>query len=457
MKVLFIQPSGNNADGNLKGGVWKLPPLGIISLASYIIKEGHECNVIDLSIQEEDLNCRGYDYVAFSVTTPLLSEAKRLAKNIKENYPNIKIIFGGSHPSLDTSILKESFIDFLAIGEGEITLTELLNNRPLKEINGLAYKDKGIKVNKPRELIKDLDSLPTPAYNLLDICKYPSHPLSTRKPNISIITSRGCPYGCTYCSKSVFGRTFRAKGYKKVVDEMEYLIKRYGIKEFQIVDDTFTLDKERVKDICKEMIKRKLNVKWMTPNGIRAGSVDLETLKLMKKAGCYYLYLGIESGSQRILDEIKKEINVEEVVETVNLINKAKIRVGGFFMMGFPKETEEDIEKTINLSLKLKLDSVKFGILVPFPGSEIFEEYKSKGIIKNFDYSSYFWHKEPVFETEYLSKEKMFEYYKSAYKRFYLRPTYIIKKILSTRSFSDIKNIINGFFVIIKIQIGGKE
>lgn len=459
MKILFIQPSDSHVDGSLKGGVWHAPPLGIASLAAFLRERKHISKIIDLAIDKKDLTnvCKEFnpDYVGFSVTTPLLSEANILAKKLKETFPDLKIIFGGPHPSTDIEgVLKQDFVDFIVFGEGELTLAELLESKPLSEIKGMAYKEgREIRINPPRELIKDLDSLPIPAYDLLNIYKYPDHPLSISRPNISIITSRGCPFGCTYCNKSVFGRTFRKMSYKKVVDQMEYLINRYGIKEFQIVDDVFTIDKERVKNICKEILRRELKIKWMTPNGVRADSLDLDTLKIMKQAGCHYLYLGIESGSPKILERIKKGITLEEVQKTVRMINKTEIHVGAFFMFDLPDETVEDIQQTIDFAKSLKLDSVKFGIMVPLPGTEIFEEFKRKGFIKNFDYSTYFWHKEPVFETDLLSKEIVFKYYKKSYREFYLRPRYVLRKMLNLRSLSDIWNILKGLKVVVNNQL----
>ena len=462
MRILFIQPSDAHVDGSLKGGVWHAPPLGIASLAAFVREKGHTPKILDLAIDHRDpfKLCREFspDFIGFSVTTPLLLGAYSLAKSMKESFPNSKIIFGGPHPSTDIKgILEKDFVDFVVFGEGELTLAELLDAKSLHSIRGLAYKQAGrIVINPCRDAVKDLDALPIPAYDLLLIHKYPNHPLSIRTPSIPIITSRGCPFGCTYCNKSVFGRTFRKMSYRKVVDLMQHLMHRYGIREFQIVDDTFTLDKERVKDICKEILKRRLNIKWMTPNGIRAGSVDTETLRLMKKAGCHYLYIGIESGSPRILQRIKKQITLDAVKQTVKLINKAGIHVGGFFMIGLPDETEEDIQKTIDFAKSLDLDSVKFGIMVPLPGTEVFEEFKQKGFIKNFDYSSYFWHKEPVFETPLLSKETLFKYYKKSYHEFYLRPKYILRKLTSIRSLSDITNNLKGLRTVISNQISKK-
>lgn len=462
MRILFIQPSDSHVDGSLKGGVWHAPPLGIASLAAFLRERKHIPKILDLAIDYKNpiKVCQEFnpDFIGFSVTTPLISRANLLAKKLKESFPSSKIIFGGPHPSVDIKeVLKKDFVDFVVFGEGELTLAELLDSKPLSKIKGLAHKENGeIRINPPRELIKDLDSLPIPAYDLLGIYKYPDHPLSIRRPNTSIITSRGCPFGCIYCNKSIFGRVFRKMGYKKVVDMMEHLINNDGIKEFQIVDDTFTLDKERVKDICREILRRRLEIKWMTPNGIRAGSVDFETVKLMKKAGCHYVYIGIESGSPKILNRIKKGITLDDVKETVRLFNKAGIGVGGFFMIGLPDETEQDIQKTIDFAKSLILDSVKFGIMVPLPGTEVFEEFEEKGFIKNFDYSTYFWHREPVFETDLVSKETLFKYYKKAYREFYLRPQYILRKMLNLRSLSDVANNLKGLKIVINNQLSRK-
>ncbi|MDD5111952.1 MAG: radical SAM protein [Candidatus Altiarchaeota archaeon] len=459
MKILLIQPSDAHVDGSLKGGVWHAPPLGIASLAAFLRERKHEPMILDLAVDQRDpvKVCGSFrpDYIGLSVSTPLLSDACSIAKKLKKKFPKARIIFGGPHPSTDVEgVLKNDFVDYVIFGEGEEPLCELLDANEPPGIKGLAFKRGGkIVVNPQRELIADLDSLPTPAYDMLDVFAYPDHPLSAERPNISIITSRGCPFGCTYCNKSVFGRTFRKMGYKKVVDQMEYLSKTYGMREFQIIDDIFTLDKERVRKICDEILKRNLKVKWMTPNGVRADSLDLDTLKLMKKAGCHYLYIGIESGSQRILDRIKKGLTLDQVRRAVNMVNDAGIRVGAFFMLGLPDETPEDMRKTIDFAKSLRLDSVKFGILVPLPGTEVFEEFRKKGFIKNFDYSMYFWHKEPVFETDLISTKELFRHYKKAYREFYFRPRYLLGKLTSIRSASDVNNVLKGLRTVIKNQL----
>lgn len=459
MKILLIQPSDIHIDGSLKGGVWHAFPLGIASLAAFLRHRNHIPRILDLAMEDKDPEeiCKEFkpDYIGFSVTTPLYGKACAIAKKLKANFPKSKIIFGGPHSSVDIEgVLKQNFVDFVVFGEGELTLAELVDSRPLSDIKGLSYKSNGKVIKNPaRELIKDLDGLPMPAYDLLSIDRYPNHPLSIRRPNASIITSRGCPFGCPYCNKSIFGRTFRKMSYKKVVDQMQHLVDKYGIKEFQIVDDVFTLDTKRIWDICSEILKRRLKIKWMTPNGVRTEGLELDTLKIMKRSGCHYLYIGIESGSPRILERINKGITTEGIRRSVQLINKTGIKVGAFFMIGLPDETEEDIRKTIDFAKSLPLDSVKFGILVPLPGTEVFEEFSKKGFIKNFDYSSYFWHKEPVFETNLLSKEALFGYYKKAYREFYMRPQYVLRKIFTSCSLNDARNIFNGAITLLHNQL----
>jgi len=340
MKIILIQPSDAHVDGSLKGGVWHAPPLGIASLAAFVRLHKHLPIILDLAVEEKDPKeiCREFkpDFIGFSVTTPLLFEAYKQARLLKDSFPELKIIFGGPHSSTNVeAVLRNDFVDFVVFGEGEFTLKELLDSLPLSGIKGLAYKENvEIRINQPRELIEDLDLLPMPAYDLLNVNKYPDHPLAIRKPNISIITSRGCPFSCIYCNKSIYGKSFRKINYKNIINQMESLIRRYGVKEFQIVDDVFTLDKGRVHDFCRELLKRKLNIKWMTPNGVRAESLDEETLGLMKRSGCHYLYLGIESGSPKILARIKKGVVLEQIRKSVHLINKAGIQAGAFFYAG---------------------------------------------------------------------------------------------------------------------------
>lgn len=464
MKILLISPSDSHVDGSLKGGVWHAPPLGLAYMATILENDDQDVGIYDMSVEEtslEDSLKFNPDIVGITCTTPTLKNALITAKKVDEILPESIVLLGGPHPSIfPQELVKNDFVDIVVVGESEITIKELISSiedeKDLKDVNGILYKDNGkiIQTNE-RELIDDIDKLPFPARHLLKIYKYPNHPLAIKSPGTTILTSRGCPARCIFCNKSVFGRTFRVRSPKNVVDEIDFLVDKYKIKELQIIDDTFTLYKKRTIEICKEILERKIDIKWMTPNGIRAGTVDNETASWMKKSGCHFVFLGVESGNPEILKNIKKDITLAQVRDTVKILNENKIDCGAFFMIGLLGESPNEIIDTINFAKSLDLDAVKFGITVPLPGTELFDVLDKQGFIKNYNFDEYFWHKEPVFETDKLKKDQMFRLYKKAYRAVYLNPKYIFRKISKIRSIEDLKNNLRGLSTVIRNQLSG--
>jgi radical SAM superfamily enzyme YgiQ (UPF0313 family) len=460
--ILLINPSYAHVDKKLAGGVWHTQPLGLAYIAAVLKREGYEVKILDLDVEKEDpvRVCEELQpsIVGITCTTPTFNLVSKLCEEIKSNFSTTTVV-GGAHPSsVPELVIKDENIDIIIRGEGELTMLELVdnienNNKNFSKIKGIAFKkNKKIIQTPQRELIKDLDTLPFPARDLLPLEKYPSHIYSLKEPGVSMITSRGCPYNCTFCCKNVFGRTFRGRSAKNVVDEMEEIIEKYKAREILIVDDTFTLSKDRTINICKEIVSREIDIPWFTPNGTRADDLDEETIRWVKKAGCHCLFFGVESGSQKIVDRIKKGIKLEKIEKTVKLCKKYEINVGLFFMIGLPDETERDIKKTIKFAKKLEPDIVKFGVTVPLPNTELFEEWDRKGFIRDYNFKNYFWHSQPVFETEYLSAEQIINFYKQAYREFYLDPKYILRQFYKIRSLTQLKKRTYGFMGVIRNQ-----
>lgn len=254
---------------------------------------------------------------------------------LKEKYPNIKTIVGGPHiTALHGEISKEKCFDIIAIGEADTVIQEILSTTSLKNVPGIYYKTSFGKIifTGYREKIKDLNSLPYPAWHLFDLSKYKNSRLSSRKNPVGLIeTSRGCSYQCNFCSKLTFGDQFRVKNPKRVVDEMEYMLS-CGFREIHIADDSFTQDIKRAKEICKEIIRRGLKFPWSLINGIRVNFVDYEFFKLARKAGCWQVGLGIESGDQEVLNKINKKTSLAQVRKAVNLAGRVGIDTFGFFI-----------------------------------------------------------------------------------------------------------------------------
>ena len=371
-------------------------PIGLAYLKAVCREAGHEVevfdnNVMNLPMEEALEKIRGADVAAMSMTTPTFRTVKKMCEAIRKKV-GIPVILGGPHPTINPGQCLD-FCDFVVMGEGEETFVELLDAiargkklQDLKKIKGLGFRwGKRKIVNGPRPLNQELDKLPFPDWTGFPIEKYGSA-IRTSGRSLPIVTSRGCPFNCCYCFKGLFGRAFRPRSPKSVVDELLYLKKNFQIKEFQVADDAFAADRKRAIGICKEMVKRKVNLPWSLPNGIRAGSLDEEVVKWMKKAGLKYTGLGIESGSQKILDGIGKQQNLDEVRTAVKLLKKYKITTVGFFMFGLPGDTVETMEETTRFAKSLDLDYCSISMTTPYPGTRLYEEVESKGgrfLVKN--------------------------------------------------------------------------
>lgn len=329
---------------------------------------------------------------------------------------------------------------------------DIVDRKKPSEIRGIAYK-KGdrIFINERNSFIENLDILPFPAYHLYEIEKYRISSVAARKnPVVWLETSRGCPFGCVYCNKTIFGRTYRVKSPERVVEEF-IRVKKLGVKEVHILDDNFTNDIERAKKICDLLIEKSVNMTWCTTNGIRVDRVDLELLKKMKRAGCYRIHIGIESGNQNILNRIKKGITLEKVRKAVKLAREAGLDVGGYFMIGLPGETEKTMQETIDFAKSLRLDLAKIAICIPLPATELFNELNKRGLIKSCDWANFNFYTpaSTIYNHENLSWETIEKYSKKFYREVYLNPLYILNRF--KKSIRD-KTIIEDIKVALSIK-----
>lgn len=423
---------------NLKKVAPSDPPIGLACVGASLLREGHEVKIFDFNLYNDkdrfvrELNDFNPDFMGIYFVTPLIKEAEKILKIAKKINKKIVLIGGGPHcSSFPESTLKETSLNIIVMGEGDFTILEIVNGKTLSRIKGIAYKDKKIFINKRKEPIKDLDALPFPAFHLFEINKYKtSSVISKKNPVARLETSRGCPYGCTYCNKSIFGRNFRVKSPQKVVGEF-LQAKELGFKEIHIIDDGFTTNIERAKEICDLLIREKVNIGWHTANGIRADRVDLELLKKMKQAGCWGIYLGIESGNQEILNKIKKGITLEQVQNAVKWAKKAKLEVAGYFMIGLPGETKETMQQTIDFAKSLNLDLAKISITIPLPATELFNELNKKNLIKTTNWEDFKFYSSPskIYDHENLSWKTIEKYSRKFYREVYLRPSFIFKRI----------------------------
>ncbi|MEM2345497.1 MAG: radical SAM protein, partial [Archaeoglobaceae archaeon] len=368
--------------------------------------------------------------VGITSTTPTFVSALNYAKKIKEVFPDVFVILGGVHISFEPEkAVSNDFVDAVCIGEGEETIVEVAERveagKTLEGVKGIYYKEEGkLRKNEPRNFIENLDSLPFPAFDLMPLEKYSV--LGQKIKHFPMITSRGCPFACRYCSSSLFmGHRFRARSAKNVVDEIEWLMDEFKAKHIAFSDDTFTLNKKRVVEICEEIKRRKLEITWSCSS--RIDTVTDELLKLMKSVGCVAIYYGIESASKRILEYYRKRISIERAKEVVRTTRKIGISTICSFIIGAPIETREEMKKTLEFAIKLDPDYAQFTILTPYPGTEIYEEAKRKNLLLSENYEDYTAAK-PVIKTQ-VSPKELAAILKSCYLKFYLRPRFILREL----------------------------
>jgi radical SAM superfamily enzyme YgiQ (UPF0313 family) len=407
MKIVLIDPKGLTLGLNS----------GLGYLASALKSRGYAVNVVDFNNkpgnEKERLGIVKYaDFIGISIKSFTLNEAIKIAKLVKKINNKATIIAGGPHLAIDGyNFLNENkCFDMAVIGEGEETLLEIIEKKDYKNIAGIIYrKGNEIKINQKKKLIDNLDSLPFPDYTCFD-SKMAAYPL---------VTSRGCPYSCTYCSvRDVMGVKWRARTPENILEELKKAKETYEINEFKILDDNFTLDIIRVKKLCRLMIENKIDMKWSCPNGIRADRLDAELLKLMKASGCYSISIGIESLHPDVFEEIDKGEKLSVVKNAVRMIKNTGIEVKGFFIIGLPGSTYEKDKFTLKESKKLGLDAASWGILVPYPGTRIWswlsEEIKKGNakIIRDWKKGFHMgFLPKPVFETDGYKANDMLKLY----------------------------------------------
>lgn len=456
VKVALINPAQSTK--------YPQPPMGLALIAAVLERDGYQVTMLDanaLRLQPEDIvpQVTDADVVGLTAMTPTVSAAISIAHHLKRAKPDLTIVLGGAHATLlpEETLAAAPEIDVILRGEGEETIVELLRaleyKQPLDIVSGISYRQDGKVIStKARSATIDLDSLPFLGYHLLPWHRYRPHPPHGRAlPFAAIITSRGCPYRCSYCSKPIFGNKFRGQSPERVVDEVAYYQEKFGIKELAFYDDVFTLDKKRAYAIADEILKRGLKICWTGET--RVNLVDKELLRHMKQAGCYAIAYGIESASPEIINTLNKDITLEQVEAAVSITREVGLQTIGYFMIGSPGESPETINQTIELAKRLKLDFAQFAITTPFPGTELYNLYlkNSRGNIpwENFVYEGTGSKITPVFETNGLSRADLQHWTRRAYKEFYLRPAYLWQRIRRLTSIGDLKVDIKGLSMLL--------
>lgn len=421
-------------------------PLGIAYLASYLKQKNIGVSVIDTTFHpsfeyvSEQLKKIKPDIVGIYMGSLMYNDALRVAKIAKENGANV--IVGGPHPTiLPDTVINSKYVDAICIGEGEITLEEytlkFYEGKGLDGVKGIWFKKDGKVVkNAPRELFKDLDELPFLSLDLFDMENYIKNwvQLDSYNPHlrgVSLIMSRGCPFNCTYCQptlKKIFGLKVRTRSAKKIVDELKVLKKKYNLDSFYFQDDTLTVFKDWIKEFCELMIKEKVNMKWAC--NTRADTTDREMLKLMKRAGLVKVKVGIEAASDRVRNEIyKKGVTLNQIDNFIDEAKKEGLQITGFFMLGAPSETEEEIKKTINFAVHSKLDEANFSITTPLPETALYNMVQDCCTCRLPNkFEDYDYYRVTGLKISEVDDKKLNMYKKKAILEFYLHP----KRIFNT-------------------------
>jgi anaerobic magnesium-protoporphyrin IX monomethyl ester cyclase len=463
MDVFLINPYDENAVKNGLGFI--SPPLNLMYLGGALEGENFQAGILD-----DDLEQLGYQkikkslsklsppIVGLTATTSTINKALEYIRLIREVLPNTLTVIGGPHATFmpEETLKACPDLDVVVVGEGEITFLELAqfaidNKGILPDIKGIAYKDgNNIKLNSPRELIEDLDNIPFPARHLVPFRRYDS----TQEKNSDMITSRGCVFSCGYCSSSlIMGKKFRSRSPQNVTDEIEHLNEKYHLEKIAFMDDTFLLNKKRAQKIADEINRRGMDIGFVASS--RVDMVDQKLLERLKGAGLNTLYYGVESGSQRILDLMRKGITLKQAEDAVKAAKKVGVEVLTSFILGFPGETRREMDQTIDFSIKLNPDYSQFSILTPFPGTPIYYELKNKKLIDTENWNKYTVLKSVVkYEDLGLSKKMVENKLAYAYLKFYSRPKYLLKHRHMIRVILD---TVLRSFILPKIRGGTPE
>jgi anaerobic magnesium-protoporphyrin IX monomethyl ester cyclase len=429
--TLVNPPTPSGSTGHLPFAL-----LGLGYLAAVLEKNQYEVDVIDcqvLKLSNEDFRSevgkRRPDIVGITSTTLTYKSGLQIAKIAKEVCPNCLTIIGGPHVTFwDDKALQECpSLDAIVRKEGEYTLLELVQKveagKSFGDVLGITYREDGKIVKNPdRPYIEDLDSLPFPARHL-----WPMERLREYEDILYLAASRGCVFWCEFCATvRMHGRKFRMRSPKNIVDELEFLHKTYGVSKFTFCDDAFTVDQDRIEELCSEITDRKLKIQWNC--GTRVDMITRELLVKMKEAGCISVWFGVESGSQEVLDAMKKGISTEQTVQVLGWVREVGLKPVPNVILGFPGETKETAWKTIKFVEKINPDNVGFyNVATPFPGTPLYDSVKEKGWLKVTDFDKYDT-TTPIFETPWLSMQELKEIHEQAFHHFYLRPAYFLDR-----------------------------
>jgi anaerobic magnesium-protoporphyrin IX monomethyl ester cyclase len=449
MKILLAKPPSNMH--------FTLPPIGLGYIAAYLKSKIKDVDIFFLDCLRENYGHKEFlesvikinpDLVGLTAFTMEIESAIKCCEVTKSYNKQIVTVIGGPHATCEPEeVLSNSHVDFIFQGESEAAFCEFIQNLKNKKdfhrISNIGYKEDGQVMLNEVKSNDDLDELPFPDYELMKFERYPKTYKMKYYPSGPLIASRGCPFLCAFCSAGkISGKRFRARSPKNIINEIKFFKERYKIKEFEIWDDNFTLDRERTEEFCDLLMEGDVNLPWWCPNGLRAETLDEELIKKMKKAGLYSIAIGIESGSERIQRDMKKNLDFDKVKEIVRLGNKYRIRMEGFFILGYPTETKEDILKTIKLLKELPLKRASILLFQPLVGSEIYNSLKSEGKLKGIDARNVEYSKPSVLPEGFKSMNELKRLQQKTILGFYLRPKIFLDFVKVNLTIDQIKELL---------------
>jgi radical SAM superfamily enzyme YgiQ (UPF0313 family) len=445
-------------------------PLGLAYLGAYIKDlpgievAGFANNALKLGPEEyrEIFRKEKPDVVAISILTPTVYMAWEMARVVKEAAPAAVVVAGGAHCSaLPEDTLKEQSIDYGVVGEGEEAFRELIlalrDKQDPAGIKNLVYRANGrVVINPKRPRMKDLDSIPLPAREIFGDSRYGMNVNRrvTSAKNTTVLTSRGCPYGCIFCSKSIYGREFRQRSPQNVIDELK-LLERGGYGEVLILDDTFTVSKHWVLEFCRLFVEQGLKTVWNCH--ARVDTIDEDVVKALKQANCSGLAFGIETGNPEMMEKIDKRITLDQARKALRLCRRYGLVTLCSYIFGYPGDTRRSVEDTLRFSVELDSDYANFSVLFIAPGSEIFEGLRRKKAIPegHWDHCIGQSKKLPDFSLCELTPWELQAVTKRAFRKFYFRPKYILRKLLRVWSPAMLGGLIRGAYLILLFQLQG--
>jgi radical SAM superfamily enzyme YgiQ (UPF0313 family) len=430
MRVLIVNAGSDHAFTRVG---FVMPPLGAAYVAASLKEAGHDVAMHDFTVDDAIPDYGSFELVGISGDTARHKRALEIAKAAKES--GAVTVMGGPHVTfMDTETLSSPYVDYVVRGEGELTAVELANavetGGPVSGIAGLSYKVDGATIrNTDREPVRDLDSMPFPARELLDMDRYRRAEMANRKLT-SIISSRGCPSACSFCSSSKFsGRRWRARSVESLMSEIRLVTGEYGFGGVAFLDDNLTIDPARVIELSNAIIDEVPDIRWWCFSRVDTIVRNPDMARWMGRSGCRYVFMGIESASQASLDTYYKKSSPEKARQAVRILKDNGIETLAAYILGAPDETREMIEDTIRFSMRLDTGAVQYTLLTPYPGTELYDNMKGRLLTDDWDM---FDCTRPVVRSDHLSPDELSRIYASAYRKFYLRPKRVAISLMST-------------------------